>query len=72
MRKRKRVRENMIESDGNGVIKATTCTNTNTNTNANTNARTHGTDEMDGADVKGEYTTTKMPTSSRQLLLMRS
>ena len=53
---RKRMRENMIESDGNGVMKAKTCTNTNTNTNANANAnaRTHRTDEMDGADVKGE------------------
>ena len=50
MRKRMRVRENMIESDGNGVIKATTCANANTNANA----RMHGTDEMDGADVKGE------------------
>ena len=37
---RKRVRENMIESDGNGVIKATTCTNAN----ANANTRTHETD----------------------------
>ena len=40
----------MIESDGNGVIKATTCTNAN----ANANTRTYETDEMDGADVKGE------------------
>ena len=47
---RKIEREVVIESDGNGFIKATTFTNTNTNTNA----RTHGTDEMDGADVKGE------------------
>ena len=54
MRKRKRVREDMIESDGNGFIKATTCTNANANTNANPNARTHETDGMDGADVKGE------------------
>ena len=67
-----RVRENMIESDGNGFIKATTCTNTNANTNANANARMHETDEMDGADVKGEIYDTKMPSSSRQLLLMRS
>ena len=42
----------MIEFDGNGVMKAKTCTNANTNTNAN--ARMHGADEMDGADVKGE------------------
>ena len=44
----------MIESDGNGVMKATTFTNTNTNANTNANARMHGADEMDGADVKGE------------------
>ena len=52
----------MIESDGNGVIKATTCANANTN--ANENARMHGADEMDGADVKGEIYDTKMPSSS--------
>ena len=50
MRKRMRVRENMIESDGNGLVQATTYTNTNTNANA----RMHGADEIDGADVKGE------------------
>ena len=54
MRKRKRVRENMIECDGNGLVQATIFTNTNTNANAKPNARTHETDEMDGADVKGE------------------
>ena len=50
MRMRKRMRENMIECDGNGLVQATIFTNTNTNANA----RTHGADEIDGADVKGE------------------